>query len=113
MTIDKTPKTDAPTKAAAPLAAQAHSNRTDATQGEPLAVRARTRQAQLQALLVKTPSYDAATRGDIELALSAVTQLLTGDTEHLSDATAAELSRWLEGAKQLGETVTPGPAAKA
>ncbi len=110
MTIDKTPKTDTPMKTAAPIAAKAHANLTDATQGEPLAVRARTRKAQLEALLVKTPSYDAATRSDIERALSALVPMLTGDTEHLSAATAAELSRWLEGAKQLGEMVTPVPA---
>lgn len=76
-------------------------NSTDATQGEPLAVRANKRKAELVALLEKTPPSEAALRSDIERALSAIATLMTGDVEHLSDATGREINNWLEGSKYL------------
>jgi hypothetical protein len=87
-------------------------NSTDATQGEALAVRARARKAELEALLAKVPAPDDEVRADVERALSSVKTLLTGDTAHLSPTTAAELNRWLEGAKHLGEQTTSKPASK-
>lgn len=85
-------------------------NTTDATQGEALAVRAQVRKAELEALLTKSPAYEAAVRADIERALASVATLLSGDSKHLSPTTAAELNRWLEGAKHLGEmAATPAP----
>lgn len=89
-------------------------NSTDATQGEPLPVRASIRRGELEELLEHTD--DVRTRQDVELALSSLAQLLTGDPEHLSAPTAAALNRWLEGAKHLGETtptVAPAPARRA
>ena len=95
--------TDAPSDGAITGKVQ---NSTDATLGQPLAVRAKTRKAELEALL--ETSTDVRARGDIELALSSVTELLTGDPEHLSATTAAAINLWLEREKHLGET-----AAKA
>jgi len=80
-----------------------HTNTTDATQGEPLAVRARARRKELAAALAKLPADRARERGDIELALTTVDNLLTGDPKHLSDATGGDLNKWLEGTKHLAE----------
>lgn len=85
-------------------------NSTDATQGESLAHRAKTRKAELEASLAKIPRAETRTRSDIEAALSALTPMLTGDTEHLSEATAAEINRWLESSKHLGEPTNKPPA---
>lgn len=78
-------------------------NTTDTGRGEPLAVRVRARQAELVRLLDLTPHDRLTARGDIEIALAHVEDLLTGDVEHLSDATAAALSGWLEANKHLAE----------
>ncbi len=99
---------------------QKRENSTDATRGEPLAVRARIRKDELETLLARTTADDVGTRADIERALASVADLLTGDTEHLSESTAAAINRWLEGAKHLGAkppaaTATapaPGPARR-
>lgn len=87
-------------------------NSTDATQGEALAVRAQVRKAELEALLAKVPAHDAAVRADIERALASVATLLAGDSKHLSPTTAAELNRWLEGAKHLDEVAPPTATPK-
>jgi hypothetical protein len=83
-------------------------NSTDATRGEPLAVRAQKRKAELEAALEKLPVHDLRARNDIALALGTVEGLLTGDLENLSHATGSALSRWLENSKHLAET-TPAP----
>ena len=83
-------------------------NTTDATRGEPLGLRAQKRRAELAQALTALPPADLSARSDIELAMSSVDTMLTGDLEHLSDATAADLSRWLEHTKHLAET-TPTP----
>jgi len=84
-------------------------NSTDATRGEPLAVRARQRKAELQQALDKVADDDPHTRDDIQAALAAIVPMLTGDVEHLSSATAAEINRWLEGSKHLGERAPSPP----
>jgi hypothetical protein len=40
--------------------------------------------------------------------MASVDELLTGDPDHLTDATAAELNRWLEHTKHLAE-MAPAP----
>jgi hypothetical protein len=70
---------------------------------EPLAVRVRARQAELARLLQETPPDERSARVDLQIALAHVDDLLTGDIEHLSDATAAALSGWLEANKHLAE----------
>jgi len=81
-------------------------NTTDATRGEPLAVRAQKRKFELKAALQRLPADELRARADIKLALTTVDGLLTGDVEKLSDATASQLNRWLEHTKHLAE-VTP------
>jgi hypothetical protein len=78
-------------------------NAVDATRGEPLAMRAHKRKLELELALEKIPVEDVRARGDIERAVAAIDALLTGKVDHLSDATAAELSRLLENSKHLGE----------
>ena len=78
-------------------------NSTDATRGEPIALRAQKRKAELEAALAVLPTTDLRARNDIEIALASVGELLTGDTEHVSHVTAAELSRWIENTKHLAE----------
>lgn len=78
-------------------------NSTDATQGEPLAVRAMARRDELvkiQGALAKDRKTEA---NDLQLAIDTVNGLLTGDTEHLTETTASDLNRWLEETKHLGE----------
>lgn len=86
-----------------PRAAAHIENTTDATRGEPLAVRAQKRRAELEAALEKVPVDELRARSDIELALTSVDALLTGDVERLSDTTASELNHWLERTKHLAE----------
>ena len=86
-------------------------NSTDATRGEPLAARAQKRRAELAKALELLPAEELRARNDIEIAMSSLDALLTGDVDHLSDVTAADLSRLLEGSKHLAE-VTPKPRGK-
>jgi hypothetical protein len=78
-------------------------NSTDATRGEPLAVRALKRKQELEAALKDLPATEARARGDIELAITSIQSCLTGDQEHLTSTTAATLNRVLEGTKHLAE----------
>ncbi len=79
-------------------------NSVDATRGEPLAERALQRQAELEAALSTLQPADQRQRDDIELALAAVAELLTGDLTRLAASTAADLNGWLERTKHLAET---------
>ena len=81
-------------------------NSTDATQHEPLAMRARARRAELATILEKLPADALRTRGDITLALSTIDSMLTGDTAHLTESNASDINVWLEESKHLGETPT-------
>ena len=81
-------------------------NTTDATRGEPLAIRAQKRKVELEQALEKIPADDIRTRNDFDVALATINALLTGNLDRLSNSTAAELSRILESSKHLGE-VTP------
>ena len=78
-------------------------NSTDATRGEPIATRARTRKAELEKAHDLLPTTDLRARADIEMALAEVNQWLAGDVENLSHVTGAELNRWLERTKHLAE----------
>lgn len=86
-------------------------NSTDATRGEPLAMRARERRADLLRALDDVALDHPRVRRDIEAAVSAIDALLTGDDAHLTDATAAEINRWLESSKHLGERAPNAPIA--
>jgi hypothetical protein len=78
-------------------------NTTDATRGEPLAMRAQKRRLELERALAELPAADLRARNDIAIAVASIDALLTGDVEHLSRTTAAELSRLLENIKHLAE----------
>jgi hypothetical protein len=78
-------------------------NSTDATRGEPLAMRAQKRKLELELALTKLPADDMRARNDIDRAVASIDGLLTGDVDHLSSATAADLSRLLENSKHLAE----------
>lgn len=88
-------------------------NTTDATRGESLGIRAQKRRAELESALAALPADELRARGDIELAMSSVDAMLTGDLEHLPDVTAAEISRWLEHTKHLAETTPTSAVAHA
>jgi cell division septum initiation protein DivIVA len=80
-------------------------NSTDATRGEPLAMRAQKRKLELEAALEKLPADEQRARNDIEVALASMNALLTGDVDHLASTTAADLNRVLESSKHLAELV--------
>ena len=101
MSIEKTPHPAKPSTDVRPP--KPVENTTDATSGEPLAVRARQRKAELEKLLADLPADEQRIRQDIRNALTTVKTLLTGDAKHLAEATAAELSQWLETSKHLDE----------
>ena len=109
MSIEKNPSPPVE----APTGPKHVENSTDATQGQPLAERALQRRAELQAALDALRGSDARPRNDLELALSSVDALLSGDSAHLADATAAELSRWLETNKHLAERAPRARRRKA
>jgi hypothetical protein len=88
-------------------------NTTDATRGEPIAERARTRKAELEKALALLPATRQRARADIDLALAEVNQWLAGGVEHLSHVTAAELSRWLEATKHLAEVAAKAPRSRS
>jgi len=75
-------------------------NTSDATRGEPLAMRARERKADLQRALAAAPADDAHSRHDLEAALAAIEGMLAGDIERLPAPTAAEVHRWLAASKR-------------
>ena len=82
-------------------------NTTDATRGEPLAMRARERKAELQRALDAVPTGDARARHDLEAALAAIDGIVAGDIERLPAPTAAELTRWLQASKHMVEIAPP------
>ena len=85
-------------------------NTTDATRGEPLATRALERKAELEQVLASTPKLELRARADIERALGAIGELLTGDLEHLPHVVGSEINTWLENTKHLAELAQKPPA---
>jgi hypothetical protein len=79
-------------------------SRTDATPGEPLAVRALQRKAELEEALAKLPDTDLRARNDIELALASVGALLTGDLEHVARVTGEEIGT-TRSASSMGQSL--------
>jgi hypothetical protein len=94
-----------------PLPPSSVENSTDATRGEPLAIRAQKRKLELELALANLPAADLRARNEIDVALTSIDGLLTGDLEHLSRTTAADLSRLLENIKHLAEVspISPSP----
>ncbi len=78
-------------------------NSTDATTGQPLVARVTARKLELETLLETLPIDDINARGDIGLALSTISDLLTGDLEHVPPVVAVDMNRWLERTKHVAE----------
>lgn len=99
-----TDKTSVPIESAKhPRPAKRVENTTDATRGEPLAMRAQKRKLELELAVAKLPAGDRRARSEIDTAVASINALLTGDVDHFSDATAADLNRLLENSKHLAE----------
>jgi hypothetical protein len=92
-------------------APQHHINSVDATIGQPLVARVMARKHELEAALAALPEDDKRARFDLDLALSAVEELLTGDLHHVSQVVAADMNRWLENNKHLAESAVDAPPA--
>lgn len=78
-----------------------HINGVDATTGHPIVERVMAHKLALETLLATLPDDNGQTRGDIELALSTINELLTGDLTNVPRVVAADMSRWLERNKHL------------
>lgn len=78
-------------------------NSTDATMGEPLAIRAKARRDELVKIQKDLDPDRKTEANDLQLAIDTVDGLLTGDWKHLTETTSSDLNRWLEETKHLGE----------
>jgi hypothetical protein len=81
-------------------------NSTDATRGQPLALRILARKDELEDALAELGRHDGVERVAIETALATVYALMTGDLAHPSDVVARDLNCWLERNKHLAQEVT-------
>ena len=77
-------------------------NPVDASRGQSLRLRVAAHKEALEQSLAKLGTNDRSRR-DIEAALSEVQGLLTGDLDRIPKVVAAELSKWLEATKYVGE----------
>lgn len=78
-------------------------NSVDATRGRPIVERVMIRKHELEAALAAVPEGNTRERGDLELALGTLGQMLTGDLEHVPAVVVHTMNRWLESNKHLGE----------
>lgn len=90
-------------------------NTTDANIGNSLRSRVEIRKAELESAIGKA-STDKRVRGELEIALSELDELLSGDLDHIPKVVAAELSTWLEANKHIDEhhpmaRSSPAPAS--
>lgn len=76
-------------------------NSTDATRGQPLAMRVLARKDELEEALAECSRHDALERTAIETALATVYQLMTGDLAHPPAVVAHALNDWLERNKYI------------
>jgi len=76
-------------------------NSTDATRGQPLAMRILARKDELEDALAECGPHDTYERTAIETALATVYQLMTGDLAHPPQVVARALNDWLERNKYL------------
>jgi len=86
-------------------------NSVDATVGQPIVARVLARKHELEAALDALPGDDIRGRGDLELALSTIEELLTGDLHQVPATVVAEMNRWLERNKHLAERAPVSAAA--
>ena len=76
-------------------------NTTDATRGQPFAVRVLARKAELEDALADVAPYEIQRRAGLETALAIVYALMTGDLAHPPEVIARALNNWLERNKHL------------
>jgi hypothetical protein len=81
-------------------------NTTDATRGQPIAIRVLQRKNELEDALADLRPHEVLLRQAIETALATVYSLMTGDLVHTSDVVARDLNRWLERNKHLAQEIT-------
>ena len=86
-------------------------NTTDATRGSSLRVRVEARKQELELALSTMGSTDGARR-DVELALSGVNGLLSGNLDEIPHVVAAELNTWLEASKHINERHQPAAVSE-
>jgi len=79
-----------------------NTNTTDASRGQFLKTRVEMRKRELQTAAAGLEPTDH-TRQDIEAALAAIEGLLTGDLDNMPQMVSADLNRWLERNKYLGQ----------
>ena len=77
-------------------------NSTDATRGQPIALRVLARKIELEDALADCSRHEVPRRKAIETALTTVYSLITGDLAHPPDVIARSLNNWLERNKHLG-----------
>ncbi|MDB4959597.1 MAG: hypothetical protein JWO36_7166 [Myxococcales bacterium] len=81
-----------------------HLNSVDATMGQPIVARVLARKQELEALLAALPEDNLRARTDIDLALTTIKDLLTGDLAHVPAVVVSDMSHWLERNKHLAES---------
>jgi hypothetical protein len=86
-------------------------NSTDATMGMNLRARVETRVAELTAAL-NGPTHEG-DRAGIQLALSEIAPLMTGDLDNIPQVVAFEMNTWLEANKHLAEYHTKAANRRA
>jgi hypothetical protein len=101
--------TEPPVAASSPEPVR-HVNSVDATAGQPMVTRVMARKQELEAALAALPAEEVRARGDLELALGSIAELLTGDLENVPPVVVASMSRWLESNKHLAESAIPASA---
>lgn len=77
-------------------------NTTDATRGSSLRTRVESRKNELEAALLELAADDRS-RPEIEVALSEINGLLTGDLDNIPRIVSAQMSSWLEANKHINE----------
>lgn len=90
-----------------------HINSVDATTGQPMIARVMTRKAELEARRQTLREDDLQTRSDIDLALTTINELITGDLSHIPAVVVADMSKWLERSKHIAEIAVDDDEAEA
>lgn len=89
-------------------------NSVDATVGQPLVARVLARKVELETALALIPDTEIRARDPIELALSTIETLLTGDLKNVPAVVASDMNLWLERHKHLAQrAIDPTTGAPA
>jgi hypothetical protein len=88
-------------------------NSVDATSGQPIVARVMMRKQELETALAELPAENGRARTDLELALSTIGAMLTGDLANVPHVVVVDMSRWLERTKHLAERAPVSASASA